>query len=157
MRVPSRHLGTLLAAAAFATSACTSSTAPTDPALRAFVGTFVLQSFDGAPVPVLRLDYGTTRQYLVADTVVADGQGRYTRVAVTRIDSVGRPYSTTQRQAWAGAYAVRADTLDFPFNCAPNALCLSPPVGWRKADGSLVIAYPSFQGFKQVSQFVRVR
>ena len=75
MRVPSRHLGTLLAATAFATSACTNSTAPTDPALRVFVGTFVLQSFDGAAVPVLRLDDGTTRQYLVADTVVADGQG----------------------------------------------------------------------------------
>ena len=157
MRVPSRHLGTLLTAAAFATGACTSSTAPTDPALRAFVGTFVLQSFDGAAVPFLRMDYGTTRRYLVADTLVADGQGRYTQVEVTRIDSVGRPYSTTQRQAWAGAYAVRADTLDFPYNCPPNALCVRPPVGWRKADGSLVIAYPSTQGFMQVSQFVRVR
>lgn len=157
MRVFSRHLGTLLTAAALATSACTSSTAPADPALRVFVGTFVLQSFDGAAVPVLRQDDGTMRQYLVADTVVADGQGRYTRVAVTRSDSIGRPYSTTQRHAWAGAYAVRADTLDFPVNCPPNALCVPPPVGWRKVDGSLVIAYPTFQGFQAVSQFVRVR
>ena len=157
MHTPSCHLIAVLAAVAIGSVACASSTAPTDPALRAFVGTFVLQTFNGAPVPVLQLDYGTTRQYLVTDTVVADGQGRYTRVSVTRSDSVGRAYSITQRHAWSGTYAVRADTLDFLFNCPPNALCIRPPVGWRMANGSLVIAYTSTQGFQSVSQFVRLR
>lgn len=64
---------------------------------------------------MLRLDYGTTRQDLVADTI------------------------------------------DVPVRCPPGTLCIDPPVGWRMADGSLVVAYRATQGFQGISHFGRVR
>ena len=148
---PSLTLVTALCAAA-----CSSSTAP-DPALRAFVGVYALASVDGTPLPVLQLDYSTTRQYLVGDTVTADGTGHYSRVTVTRTDSVGKSYTAFSRQSVTGAYDVRADSVDLIVTCPPGALCVNPPIGWLSTDGSFTLAYRFTTGFKFVSHYYRVR
>lgn len=146
----------LILVTALAAAACSPSTAP-DPTLRAFVGVYALASVDGIQLPVLQLDYSTTRQYLVADTIAANGTGHYTRVTVTRSDSVGKTYSAFTRQSITGAYEVRGDTVDFVMSCPPGALCVNPPIGWLSADGSFTLAYRLTTGFQFVSRYYRAR
>jgi hypothetical protein len=132
-------------------------TSPTDAALGSLTGTYVLQSVDGAAVPVLQVGYTTFRQYLVTDTVVADGRGHYSRVRITEKVSTVGDYRDITRGAWTGTYTIRGDTVDFPYTCPMGAMCLAAPVGWRTADGSLVIADRRTTGFMFVSRFLRVQ
>jgi hypothetical protein len=155
MRVASSGLRSLIAWV-IVLAGCAEPTEPTEPTLRSLAGTFVLQSVDGMPVPVLQLDYTNTRQYLLTDTLWADGRGHYTRATITAIDSVGRAYRAIQRTMGTGAYVIRGDTVDFPFTCPPGAMCIAPPVGWRLADGALVIAQRRTTGFMFVSRFQRI-
>jgi hypothetical protein len=155
MRVASSGLRSLIAVVIVLAGGCAEPTDPTDPALRSLEGTFVLQSVDSKPVPVLQVEYTYTRQFLLADTLWADGRGHYTRATITAIDSVGRTYRSIQRRMATGAYGIRGDTVDFPFKCPFGALCISPPVGWRLADGGLVLAQPHTTGFMFVSRFQR--
>lgn len=132
-------------------------TAITDPLLRDWAGTFVLQSVDGAPLPVLKLDYTTTRQYLLADTLWADGRGHYARASIFETDSVGRPYRAIQRTMQTGTYQVtRGDTVEFASTCPPYADCIAPPVGWRANDSEWIIAQRQAVGFAFVSIFRRI-
>jgi hypothetical protein len=153
MRIASSKLQLFIACVFVLASGCAE---PTDPALRSLAGTFVLQSVDSMPLPVLQLDYTTTRQSLVADTLWADGRGHYSRATITAVDSVGRPYREIHRITITGAYTIRGDTVDFPFKCPPEAMCIEPPVGWRLADGDLVIAERRTTGFALVSRFHQV-
>lgn len=135
--------------------ACSSATGP-DPSLRAFLGVYALASVDGSPVPVIQHDYSTTRQYLVADTIRADGIGHFSRTTVTRTDSVGRPYSSFYRESSASAYNVRADTIHFVYTCPPGAACVPPPIGWLSADGGFTLADDFTTGYNFISRYYRV-
>jgi hypothetical protein len=153
MRIASSGLRTLIVWVGIAAIGCAE---PTDPTLRALEGTFVLQSVDGKPVPVLRLEYTYTREYLLTDTLWADGRGHYTRTTVTAIDSVARPYREIQARTRTGEYTIRGDTVDFAFSCPPLASCILPPIGWRLTDSEWVIAERGDPGFFFVSRFRRV-
>ncbi|MDQ6738547.1 MAG: hypothetical protein M3Z30_12705 [Gemmatimonadota bacterium] len=156
MKIPGPSLPpSLTLVTALCAAACSSSTAP-DPALRAFVGVYALASVDGTPLPVLQLDYSTTRQYLVADTIRADGIGHFSRTTVTRTDSVGRPYSSFYRESSASAYNVRADTIHFVYTCPPGAACVPPPIGWLSADGGFTLADDFATGYNFISRYYRV-
>ena len=157
MRVPPSALRSPIALAILLVAGCAEPTAPIAPALRTLTGTYVLQSVDGAPVPVLQLTYTFTRQLLLADTLSADGQGHYAEVILTAIDSVGTAYRTIQRATRSGEYQIRNDTeVVFPYTCPPFASCVNPPDGWLLSDGELVVAPLYTTGYMFVRRYKHV-
>jgi hypothetical protein len=139
----------LVALGALVILGCTS---PTDPR-GSLLGTFVLRSLDSKPVPALQYDNTFARYYVVAEALMFDGRGRGATTTVTRVDSIRRSFSASQNVAYRAEYAVRGDTIDFPFTCPSNALCVAPPVGWRLPNGGLVIASRTPTGFTFVKQY----
>jgi hypothetical protein len=120
-------------------------------------GTFVLRSLDAKPVPVLQYESTKLRQYLAADTMAFDGRSSVATITVVRIDSVGVAYTEVQRYPGTMEYRIRGDTIDFHYDCPPYALCASPPIGWREADGSLVVAYRSGKAWSNVKRYEQVQ
>jgi hypothetical protein len=92
--------------------------------LRAFEGTFVLQSINGQPLPMIEQSSSTIRVMLVADTIVSDGRGHYTRRDVGEIDSLAVSHQQTRSSVFSGQYAMRGDTVEFPSSCPVDVPCV---------------------------------
>jgi hypothetical protein len=128
--------GLLLILAVFAVAAC--SEVPTAPA-RAFEGTFVLRTIGGQPIPILVTSAAPFRVTVVADTLVFDARGHYTRRFVEAIDSLGGSQHI-QSTFNSGSYVVAGagDTTSFPYACPMNIVCAPPAFGVREPEGDLV-------------------
>jgi hypothetical protein len=108
-----------------------------------FVGTFVLRSIDGQPIPILEVSAPAYHVTIVADTIVSDGRGRYTRRDVVEIDSLGASHSETRSTLDSGMYVARAggDTIEFPYPCPTNAVCSPPPFAVLEPTGDMLFVH----------------
>ena len=150
-----RKFGRFVATIGLVCAGCSDATSTVWPSLR---GSYALRTVDSSPLPVLQWEYTYTRSYLVADTLIFDGRHTVQHVTVTRLDSIGRPYSEFHRQSYSSDYRLRGDTVDFLFRCPPNADCIAPPIAWLEPDYTLVYAYRKYPtGFSPLSHYKRVR
>jgi hypothetical protein len=155
MHPTTRELVLTAATVALVCAGCSETTGTQLPTLR---GSYALLTVDDAPPPVLQWEYNYTRSYLIADTLIFDGRHTVKHITVTRLDSIGRPYSEFHRQSYSSDYRLRGDTVDFLFRCPPYADCAIPPVAWLEPDYKLVYAYRKYPtGFWKPSIYQRVR
>jgi hypothetical protein len=112
----------LFASAVLVAAACTE---PQGDPLRAFDGTYALQSINGQPLPMVQQSASTIRVMLVADTIVSDGRGHYTRQDVAEIDSLTVSHQQTRSSFDSGQYSMRGDTIEFPSPCPLDAPCVA--------------------------------
>ena len=155
MHPTTRESGLIVAIVALLCAGCSETTTTELPTLR---GSYALRMVDSSPLPALQWEYTYTRFYLIADTLMFDGRHTVQHVTVTRLDSIGRPYSEFHRQSYSSDYRLRGDTVDFLFRCPPNADCIAPPIAWLGPDYTLVYAYRKYPtGFWPLSLYKRVR
>jgi hypothetical protein len=150
-----RELGLTVATVAIFGTGCSDATSTDVSTLR---GSYALRTVDSSPLPVLQWEYDYTRNYVIADTLIFDGRHTVQHVTVTRLDSIGRPYSEFHRQSYSSDYRLRGDTVEFLFRCPPNADCIAPPIAWLGPDYTLVYGYRKYpNGFGPLSLYQRVR
>jgi hypothetical protein len=132
-----RHLrGPLcLAGAVLTLAACTE---PQSDPPGAFQGTYVLQSVDGKPIPILMPSTAPFSMTLVADTFVFDVSGHYTRRLVESIDDSLTGSHHVNSTLDSGVYVAKDDTIEFPHPCIVNGVCVIQPFGVLEPSGDLL-------------------
>lgn len=139
-------LGALLAAA------CSAPTIGT----RYGVGTFVLRTVDGQPLPALTQVSSTLRAYVLSDTIRWYSSGEYDEMQLRRDEFISPPSVAIQRVFTSGRYVVRGDSVQFMPDCPPNALCAAPPFASRAPDGTITTAFRSASGLSLVKRYQQV-
>lgn len=119
--------------------ACDDGTAPP-----AILGTYVLESIGGQPLPVTvptGTGYATT---VFWSTLNLDASEHAVLTERSRLASPGDP-GTEKVYTQRYSYRVTGASIAFEYSppCPPNALCVAPPTG--KLDGStLILSYGQF-------------
>ena len=88
-----RRIGATLLAAFAATAFVACSDGPTTPGIDAIAGAYVLQTIDGAPLPVA--SYGSTTDSITDDGYSIDFDGTYSRIGHQRVYAAGRMNTLT--------------------------------------------------------------
>ena len=102
------------------------------------VGTFVLRSVDGEPVPTALFANENVTTVVVADTIVLYENGTAEESSVRRYQyTAGTTPGSVDRSTQRLDYHQTAGGVELVYRCSPNASCIGPPhlVGRFTEDG----------------------